>query len=53
MLIIAPGGATGKHILLRRLCFVLRGPVLIVARGLVGHYYDFIAVLEEKRRRLN
>ncbi len=29
------------------------GLVLIVARGLVGHYGDFIAVLEEKRRRLN
>ena len=29
------------------------GLVLIVARGLVGHYDDFIAVLEEKRRRSN
>jgi hypothetical protein len=29
------------------------GLVLIVARGLVGHFGDFIAVLDEKRRRLN
>jgi len=27
------------------------GLVSILARGLIGHYYDFLDVLEEKKRR--